>query len=286
MPNPERVDLREVLWPVEDVGNVAASAASAAATALEYHCNRIGEPPTRLSTAFIHYNARLIAGQEGANTGTTLESALKAIETYGACRQESWPLDTATLAVKPPAQAYGEARKFAKTRALNPADFMEALALRYPVPFTARVTRRCLEEAGRTGLMPAPSDDELQSHDAVVNHAMVLVGYDRSAQVVTARNCWGAQWGHQGHCTIAFDVMNAIAPYGMGRLWIIATPEPASTIGAGTPIAPPSQSSRLSEMAAKMREEIRAGLQKDLEDASKRIREMVRKPEPPDRDLT
>jgi hypothetical protein len=280
---PDTVDLRDALWPVGDVGQIPASAASAAATALEYHCNRIGEPPTNLSTAFIHYNARLAAGQQDANTGTTLEAALKAMAAHGACKEDSWPLDAARITTRPSAQAYDEAKKFAKILCINPADVIEALALRYPVPFTASVPARCLDEAGRTGIMPAPTTEELRSGAAIVNHAMVLVGYDKTMKTVTARNCWGTQWGRDGHCAISFDIMNIIAPYGSSRVWIVATPEPAET---GSHVSAPEfarggtppHSGRLSDLTSKMLEEIRADLRRDLDEASKRIRDMVKKP--------
>ncbi len=280
---PERVDMRDVLWPVEDVGRITASAASAAVTALEYHCNRLGEPPTNLSSMFVHYNARVAAGQEQANVGTTMEAVMRAIAAHGACPEGTWPFDPATLAVRPPVQAYDEARRFATVHYSNPADPLEALAMRYPVPFVARVPERCLREAGRTGVMPAPTPDECQRADGQVNHAMVLVGYDKAAKTFVARNCWGAQWGDQGHCTLPFDVLHVIAPSGTQRLWVITAAEgrkgaeqPLDQVrsAAGTP-APAPAPPRLSDLAARMREEIRGDVQRDLADATRRIREMV-----------
>ncbi len=278
--------MRDKLWPVENVGQIAAAAASAAATALEYHCNRIGEQPTNLSSMFIHFNARLSSGQEGSNVGTTMEAVMKAIAKYGACREETWPLDPAKLAVRPHAQAYDEARKFAGIEYSNAADMLDALALKYPVPFVARVPERCLREAGRTGVMPAPAPEELQRADGQMNHAMVLVGYDKVAKTVIARNCWGKEWGVDGHCTITFDTMEVIAPYGTQRLWIITKAEAGkvsnqtATTGFRPMMDPPvpapaAQPERLSDLAAKMREEIRGDVQRDLAEATKRIRDMM-----------
>ncbi|MEO8259096.1 MAG: C1 family peptidase [Acidobacteriota bacterium] len=291
---PDRVDLRDTLWPVENAGQIIASAASAAAVALEYHCNRMGEEPTNLSSMFIHYNARLATGQENSNTGTTMDAAMKAIATYGACREESWPFDAARFAVKPPASAYEEARKFAVVQGANPADIVEALALRYPVPFVAKLPERCLREAGRTGVMPAPASEELQKADGQVNHAMTLVGYDKLAKTFTARNCWGREWGDQGHCAISFDLMSVIAPYGTRRLWIITTRAQAGSIASQTETtgfhpaaapptaAPAARPERLADLAARMRDEIRGDLHRDLADSAKRIKDMIgRKPGAP-----
>jgi hypothetical protein len=95
---------------VEDIRPKFVSAASAAVAALEYHCNRIKEPPTNLSTAFVHYNARIVAGKEGQDVGTTIDAALSAIVKYGACRNETWPYDATKINARPPQHAYDEAQ--------------------------------------------------------------------------------------------------------------------------------------------------------------------------------
>ena len=221
----------------------------------------------------MHFNARQANGG-GIDRGTTLAAVLEAIRTHGACREESWPLDESKAGERPPDHAYTEAKTFAQIRYFNPADIHEALALRYPVPFVAHLPQRCLEEAGRTGRLPAPAAGETQ----LVSHAMVLVGYDKSAGTVLARNCWGTHWGDQGHCTIPLDVMSVIAPYGAGRLWVIATADvSAATVqqAAAAPAAAPPE--KLTDMAARMRQEIRGDLQKDIADASQRIRDMLKK---------
>jgi hypothetical protein len=284
---PDSVDMRSALWPAEDIGRLLASAASAVVTALEYHCNRIGEQPTNLSTLFVHYNARLAAGQEHANAGTTLEAAVKAVQTYGACRDATWPIDAAALTVKPPAHAYEEARKFAAIDYSSPADMFEALAMKYPIPFVASLPERCLTEAGKTGVLPAPTAEEMQ-RQSYMHHALVLVGYDKARKTVLARNCWGNTWGVDGHCNIALDTMKIIAPTN-NPLLIITAKSVAAVVDQGPaagyramadPVPAPPQ--RLSDMAAKMREEIRSDVQKEIADATKRIRDMMpRAPAPP-----
>jgi hypothetical protein len=277
---PEKVDMRDVLWPVEDTGEIYAAPASAAVTALEYHCNRMGVEPTNLSSMFVYYNARQASGDAGSNAGTTLQAAMKAIAAYGACREMTWPLDPSTVTVKPPPHAYEEAKKFAAVRAFAPADVIEALALRYPVPCVITLPDRCLQQ-GDTGMIPAPTPEELRDADGLVNHSLVLVGYDKNARVFLARNCWGESWGDQGHCRISFDVMNVIAPQGRQRMWVIATADSRSDAYAAmgvlpaAPPPPPAAPERLSDLAAKLRQEIRGDMQREIADATKRIKDMV-----------
>jgi hypothetical protein len=273
---PDKVDMRASLWPVEHVGDLSASAASAAVTALEYHCNRIDVEPTNLSTMFVYYNARLASGQEHLNSGVTLEAAMKAIETYGACRDASWPLDAAKLSVRPPPQAYDEAKRFAAVHCYHTPDGVDALALSYPVAFVATFPERCLHAAGDTGVMPAPTPEERQRTHDWMTHAMVLVGYDKVAKTFIARNCWGPEFGVEGHCTITFDTLSVIVPSGEQRLWVIAKPAASATaVNEAAAAAPPE---RLADLAARMREDIRSDLQRDIADATKRARDMIRNP--------
>jgi hypothetical protein len=274
---PDRVDMREALWPVEDVGELLASAASAVTAALEYHCNRLGRQPTNLSTLFVHYNARLASGHHGANRGTTMESTLKAVVEHGACSEASWPFDSSKFALKPPQAAYDEARAFAGVRYGNPSEPLEALALRYPVPAVVRVPHAALKEAGRTGALPAVTADD--AHRNGMEHALLLVGYDKTRRTFLARNCWGAQWGDGGHCTIGFDTLAAIAPAGAPRLWFISSPNAAAAeAAASVSSSAPGGASHTSDLAARMRDEIRGSLQRDIEDATRRIRESLRRP--------
>lgn len=291
---PDQVDMRSALWPVEDIGDICAAAASAAATALEYHCNRIGQPPTNLSTLFIHYNARQASGDEGRNVGTSMEAAMKAIATHGACRDETWPFDAAKLTVKPPAHAFEEARRFTAVEARNPADVIQAVSMRFPVPLVGRFSTRAIDEARRTGVLAAPTADELQREGGTFNHAMVVVGYDKTAKTFLLRNCWGKAWGDQGHCRVSFDALGVIAPYGTKRLWFVTRAtapgrEQSVAHQAAAPVAPPAAPpvappaapappERLSDMAARLRAEIRGDVTRDINDASKRIRDMMQRP--------
>lgn len=270
--------MREVLWPVEDVGELLASAASAVTAALEYHCNRIGRQPTNLSTLFVHYNARLTSGQHGANRGTTMEATLKAVEDHGACSEASWPFDPSKFSLQPPPALYEQARDFAGVRHGHPADPLEALALRYPVPAVVRAPYAALQEAGRSGALPAVTAEDAQRKG--MEHALLLVGYDKARRTFLARNCWGTAWGEGGHCTIGFDTMAAIAPAGPPRLWFIASQKAATsevrTPGVGTSTA--RATGHGSDLAARMRDEIRGGLQRDIDDVTRRIRESLRRP--------
>lgn len=289
---PDSVDLRDNLWPVENTGEIFAAPASAAATALEFHCYRIGEPPTDLSTLFIHYNARVIRGEDPkVNAGTSLLDAIKSIATHGACREATWPFGSDAFATKPPAAAYDEAKRFAAITCFRTDDPLEALALHYPVPFAARFPRRCLDEAGRTGILPDPTPEEQATPDAHPGHSMVLVGFIKATRRYIVRNCWGDTWGSHGHCSISFEAMAALCPPESRRMFVVAAPDASASLTSPTAVRPDiaapalSSSGGLAEMAAKMREDIRSRLERDLTSSAKKVDDLLSRrtgtPEPP-----
>jgi hypothetical protein len=275
---PDQVDLRDFLWPVENVSRIPAAAAAAFTTALEYHCNRTGDKPADLSTMFVHYNARRLRGNENKNIGTTMSDAMKAIATFGACGEATWPFDPAVVTTAPSAQAYEDGKRLTNISYAVAADPFEALALRYPLPFVVKIPQRCLDAAGRDGVVPAPTADELQRLAEHPAHAMVLVGYDRSGKTFTARNCWGEKWGDNGYCRVPFGVMNVLAPADSGRIWMLASSvaSAAHAARAAVPAPPPApvpQTETIASLAARMKAEIRSDLQRDLADAGKRIKD-------------
>jgi hypothetical protein len=296
---PDRVDMREYLWPVEHIGSTLAAAAASAVAALEYHCNRIGEKPINLSTLFVHYNARRQSGNQEKNVGTSLEAAMKAIAEHGACSEATWPFDAAKLTTAPPSQAYDEARKFAGVRCLHPVDFIEALALSFPVPFVARIPTRCLVDAGQNRVLPPLTAEERQRASDHPVYAMVIVGYDKADKTYLVRNCWGTAWGDGGHCRVSFDLLNSLVPPGSAQAWFIAKAQVAEAAGAGAPqvasaappaattvaAAAPAPQESVASMAARMKSELRDSLQRDIADAARQIRDRVAPPAPAGSDV-
>jgi hypothetical protein len=296
---PDTVDMREFLWPVEHIGSTLAAAAAAAVAALEYHCNRIGEKPTNLSTLFVHYNARRQSGNQEKNVGTSLEAAMKAIAEHGACAEATWPFDAAKLTAAPPSTAYDEAKKFAGVRCAHPVDFIEALALSFPVPFVARIPTRCLVEAGQKRVLPPLTAEEQQRASEHPVYALVMVGYDKADKTYLVRNCWGKAWGDGGHFRVPFDLLNSLVPPGSAQAWFIAkaqVPEVASAAApqaahaapradAAVAAAAPAEPESVASMAARMKSELRDSLQRDIAGATRQIKDRFAPSTPAGTDL-
>jgi hypothetical protein len=283
---PPRADLRPNCSPVEDQGRIGSCVACAVVGAMEYQERRTGRSSVDLSRMFVYFNARRMRGSEHLDTGTTIASGLAAFLAFGAPPESAWPYDPALVTKAPDDHA------FLKARAYVPAEYARvsgidhvkgALFRQFPVIFSASLPMRCYEEAGRTGIMPKPSSSELAAiRTEHGRHAMLLVGYDLDKGVFHVRNSWGRGWGETGHCAI--DIETFQAAMAENTTWILGSLDTAgdftitrpSRPAAAATAAPVSGSVR--DLAAKMREELRSGLVKDIDSAIKDVRQRVNPP--------
>lgn len=266
---PRRIDLRPECTPVEDQGQVGSCTANAAVGALEYQRRREGKTHVDLSRLFVYYNSRRMTGREHEDCGATIAQCMAALLAFGTPAELSWPYDAEAVMAVPAPEVFDEAlrhtpREYARVDGLE--HVQGALARHYPVVFGTTLPDRCFEEAGRTGVLPAPTRAEL---DAVANqggHAMLLVGYDSDQRTFLVRNSWGPGWGDQGYCTMPFDTFDATGA--AATSWILGNLESsgAFTVTRGSLTVTPVHGS-VKDMAARMREELRGSLGTDLANA-------------------
>jgi hypothetical protein len=197
---------------------------------------------------------------------------------FGASREELWPYNPALFTMEPTADAYNdasihEAVEYARVDGGQGA--IAALAEGLPVVFGTKIPMRCYEEAATTGVVPAPRADE-RNDPTQGGHAMLIVGYDNSERMFLVRNSWGAEWGDRGYCKIPYDVMDACSR--PEDFWVIAELakktgfqllRPGRETAASQPAAPAAGG--LSANVARMRDEIRAGLEADIAASSRKI---------------
>ncbi len=249
--------------------------------AMEYLERKKGLAPVDLSRLFVYYNSRRMGGRADLDVGATIPEAMAAFLAYGAPPEPEWPYDPERVAWEPDQPTYREAlphqpEEYARVDGLEA--IKGALAREHPVVFATSLPDRCYEEAGRTGRMPTPNAAELAAvRTDCGTHAMLLVGYDLDEGAMLIRNSWGQDWGDRGYCRIPIDVFEASAA--KGAAWILGSLE---ATGAFT-VTRPARADRpveggVRDMAARMREEIRSGLTKDLAESFKDIKNRVTPP--------
>jgi C1A family cysteine protease len=203
-PLKDRVDLRPWSSAVEDQGHLGSCLSNAIVGAYELLIKR--EAPTQyeeLSRLFIYYNGRLLEGNVENDEGLYVRDGIKSVRKYGACSEKLWPYVIDQFAVTPTENCYQDAR----TRNIKNyyridsfEDILDALSNLHPVVFGIEIYG---EFETTSNIVPIPS----QTKEPLGGHAMCLVGYDMSKQLVLARNSFGKDWGLNGYCWIPFDYM-------------------------------------------------------------------------------
>lgn len=219
-PIPDAVDLRPFCPPVFEQKNIGSCTGQTIAAALEFLAleeirNKVvggTEAFTpgvyeAVSRLFIYYQERVIEGTVNEDAGATIRGGIKAVSSFGACREALWPYDESKIFEKPTAHAYEEASKFKATSyyRINSLDeILVCLAEGYPVCFGFSVYDSFTgDDIAKTGVMDMPSATE----SVQGGHAVLAVGYDRNKKHLIVRNSWGEEWGDQGHFYMPFEVV-------------------------------------------------------------------------------
>jgi len=285
---PDRVDLRQYCTRVEDQGQIGSCTANAAVGAVEYHYKRRDGQSPDLSRMFVYFNTRRMRGQVMFDTGAQIREAMASLLAFGACREEVWPYDPMLFAMEPPPVAYNDAtlhEAIQYARVDGGQGTITALAKGLPVVFGTAIPRRCFEEAAGNGAVPMLTQQELD-RPREGGHAMLIVGYDNPARVFIVRNSWGESWGDHGYCYIPYDVIDACSP--AEEFWLVAALEKETAFqlirpgrtskagehadeGAARVRARAEPGGGIAGTAAKMREQIRSGLEADLAAASRKV---------------
>ena len=276
---PRKVDLRPYCTPVEDQAQIGSCTACATVGAVEMRAKRDGKPHVDLSRLFVYFGARRMRGVEATEAGAPRADSLASLLAFGAPPESAWAYSMDRLAKTPDEAVYAAAREnqpaeYARVDGLDA--IKGALAREQPVVFASFIPQRCYDAARGTGLVPAPTGEELQAMRSLHGtHAMLIVGYDLDEKTLLVRNSWGEGWGDKGYCRIPFDVFESVlAP---NTTWIIGKLE----AGGAFTIVRPALASKpveggVKDLATKMREEIRSSLTKDIEASMKDIRDRLK----------
>jgi C1A family cysteine protease len=95
-----------------------------------------------------------------------------------------------------------EKRSIKNYRLISTLDQMlDALNNNLPVAFGMSVFQGFLYVDGLNPIVRMPYSTE----PSIGGHAMVLVGYDKDTERLTAKNSFGKDWGEEGYCYIPFE---------------------------------------------------------------------------------
>ena len=193
---PKSVDLRPKMPPMWDQGNLGSCQSHAIDAIVSYiHGNSFD--PSRL---FTYYNVRMLENDINDDCGGDLRTTCKAVAKYGVCPTSDCPYDIANFTVKPSDIAYKDALsdEIYSYYRLNMLLEMElALAAGHLIMIGIEVYESFeSDECINTGIIPAPSGEQLGGH------AVVICGYNKGVNnddsYFIIRNSWGTGVGLNG----------------------------------------------------------------------------------------
>ncbi len=220
---PSAVDLRSKCPGLYDQGELGSCTANAIAGAIEFQLSKEGMSqvftPSRL---FIYYNERVIRGTVSFDSGAALRDGIQAVTNQGYPPESIWPYNVDQFANPPSPDASSQAQGHKLFQAFclqqNLDHLRNSLADGEPVVFGMTIFES-FESAAVTasGVVPMPSMQE----STIGGHAMMIVGYDDSAQMFWVRNSWGDTWGQGGYCQIPYAYLTN--PQMASDFWTLRT---------------------------------------------------------------
>lgn len=166
---------------------------------------------TPVSRLFIYAVERMIEGTPlSEDSGAQIRDGIKAVRSYGVCRETLWPYTEANAFVKPHDECFTEAAHHKMLYAYRVDNspgvnqILRSIIHGYPVVFGMSVYESFMSNhVANTGIVPMPKPYE----SIVGGHCMDIVGYNLKNRTYRVRNSWGLEWGMSGHCDIPMDML-------------------------------------------------------------------------------
>jgi C1A family cysteine protease len=202
---PESVDLRKHCPPVYDQDELGSCTAQAIAGMIEFiRIKDTSLPDFTPSRLFIYYNEREMEGDALEDSGAELRDGIKSVATHGFARESVWPYDISKFAIKPPHQAYTDAKKYKALTylRLNNTDLYSlktCLAAGHSFVFGSTIYENFYWSDKNGGFVPMPGAHT----DPLGGHAMMCVGYTKDEHFII-RNSWGDGVGDKGYYYLHF----------------------------------------------------------------------------------
>ncbi|CAF1322620.1 unnamed protein product [Didymodactylos carnosus] len=211
---PRRVDLRDMMTPVQSQGTLQSSVACALAAACGFLIMKNSDKHIDVSRLFIYYNGREKEGNCYEDDGTTIVLAVEALEQLGCCEESTWPYDPTMVLQKPTEQAYKEAMRYRVSEKISVDTELNAmkacLAQGYPFVFGIQLFESFgqADDPETKRKVPLPQENEKEGSNGLWWHAMLAVGYSDRSRCFIVRNSYGDKWGDNGYCYIPYDYMS------------------------------------------------------------------------------
>lgn len=207
---PKRVDLRRLMSPIRNQGNLGSCTAQAVTALMEsVQIELTGDLELALSPLFLYYNTRKRTGDENEDTGASLRDAIKTASAIGVCGEVEWPYQPGDFTREPTKESYdntGLLKVCNYYRVGGLSDVKKSLAYTNPVVMGLMLYESFeSDEVGTTGIAPLP---DLEKEECIGGHAVLAIGYCEKDRTILFRNSWGTEWGKQGYFTVPYEYVS------------------------------------------------------------------------------
>lgn len=200
------VDLRNRLPPVWDQGSLGACTAFASCAAYAFD-----DPALNPSKLFLYFVERKLDGTIASDSGSTLDTSVRALTTYGVCSENTFPYNPANFKETPAQFCFTEAstHKLLTAKNVRPTldEMLACLESGFPFLFSIQIFPSFESSAtAMSGYVPMPGPGE----KPLGSHALLAAGFDLGSRCFLVRNSWGSlTWSPamQGYCWIPFDYL-------------------------------------------------------------------------------
>ena len=202
---PPKVDYTPKMSPVSDQGQEGTCVGFAVVDGMkEYQEKLEWKKLVQLSVRYLYTESRKL-DRWSSDEGTTIRSAMKALNKKGVPPQSCWkykvhqtdkPCPNADELAKPyriQSYAYLE----------TPDEMRESLFVNGPFVAGVFVYENAWNAAEKTGVIPMPAKDD----EEVGGHAICVVGYDDKTQLFKFKNSWGKSWGKKGYGFLPYEYL-------------------------------------------------------------------------------
>lgn len=211
---PAKFDFSVQMPSIHNQGSLGSCTAQAVTISMEYQLKQQNNAQV-LSPLFLYYNERKLMGTIKEDSGASLSDGIKAISTWGVCRESMWTYsdDKKKFMVKPSKEAYEDAKNYMGLDGIRTSyvsysldDIKSRLSKGIPVVFGIYIYPSFeSEKTEQTGKVPMPGSKERP----LGGHALMFTGYDDETKEFKFANSWGKRWGDNGYGYLKYDyVMN------------------------------------------------------------------------------
>lgn len=159
-----------------------------------------------LSELYQYYNSRFLDGDTSVDKGSTLRTALKAYNRFGACLDELWTFAESKVFDKPTEECYKDGAKryrlkYSRISTLD--EVRDSLSCGNYVYGGIKIYES-FYLASEDGMVPTPKGN-LKGY-----HAIVVHGYDDKSRLLHSTNSWGKDWGDKGKFYIPYNLFESL----------------------------------------------------------------------------